>query len=453
MAPDSAVPSRELDSFELAVWGDLECPFSASPEDHASVAAAHRRLMLHVNEGGRRIYGLHTGYGANVDSLRDPEQWRTHQSDLLTYLAVGVGEPFSDRVVRRALRLQAWKVAQGLSGIHPATYSALIELSARPILPRVPSYGSLGASGDLVPMAHAVAPLFETEAPRGPRDVIGLVNTNAMMSSLALECLDEVRAQWQRTVTVTAAASLALGVPDEPFDPKVLSLNSRQTQITRAGAAIVNARQRLLDGMGCRERPRNEVVQERYSIRCAPQVLGNLLENVNFTDQRILAEALSVADNPLVLDDGMWHGGLFYASGLASAADLMTDAAVRIGELVDRQVLLLVGADTNHGLPENLTSPGALHVKGIHQLLSSLNQGLRAGGVPSRNLSFSCEGNNQDVVPCGMVALVQLQRLLELSRQALRAASFCAERAVRLRYGRPLPDYLHLGAWPTYEPA
>ena len=442
----------EATATELSGWGNVETSFHATPELMRRVAAAHGRLLEHLGDRSSRIYGVHTGFGANVDSARDPLAWRKTQADLLEYLLVGTGDPLPKTVVRRALRLQCWKVGQGFSGIHPETFLALTKLADQDALPPVPSYGSLGASGDLVPMAHAIRPLFAASQPRGPRDVIGLVNTNAMMSSLALECLDMVRAQWRLGCGITAAASLALGTSDEPFEAEVLSLNRRQPQIRSTGEFLCDYRHRFRREFGGGDPVVDVPIQERYSIRCAPQVLGNIAENIDFATRRIVAEALSVADNPVVLDDRMWHGGLFYAAGLATASDLLQDAIARIAEMVDRQVLLLVGTDTNHGLPENLGVPGHSHVKGLHQLLSALNQGMRAYAVPARSLSFSCEGNNQDIVPCAMMALLQLRGAAALGQQVLKAAAFCAERALELRYRAEIPEYLSLAAWSRYEP-
>ena len=437
---------------ELAGWGERSAAFAVTAEMVLRVDVAHDRLLGHLHGPTTRIYGVHSGFGSNVDSARDPKSWHATQGELLQYLQVGVGDALPATVVRRALRLQTLKVAKGYSGVHPETFRRLATLSGAPELPRVPCFGSLGASGDLVPMAHAVAPLFADDGPRGPRDVIGLVNTNAMMASLALECLIDVRSLWRLACGVTAATSLGLGATFEPFDPEVLALNERQTGIERAGAAICRARGDLERRLGLAPTLSCDTIQERYSVRCAPQILGNLDENLEFASARIVAEAVSVADNPLVLAGGMWHGGLFYAAGLATAADLMADAAARLAEMVDRQVLMLVAVDTSHGLPENLASPGCCHVKGLHQLLSALNQSLRANAVPSRLLSFSCEGNNQDVVPCAMAALLQVRESLAIARRALGAAAFCAERAVRLRHALPLPAYLNLNAWNDYDP-
>lgn len=450
MATEPSSNDRLAD--ELFGWGERGARFCVTTDMTRRVHAAHELLRHHMHAEKAPIYGVHSGFGSNVDSARDPLAWQASQAELLQYLQVGVGEPLAPTVVRRALRLQVSKVAQGYSGIHPETFQRLVTLTEAAGLPPVPCFGSLGASGDLIPMAHAVAPLFEDRGPLGPRDVIGLVNTNAMMSSLALECLFEVRSLWRLACSITAATSLGLAAVLDPFNPDILEINDRQAGVYRAGAAICRARADLERKLGLPPTTSSTTIQERYSIRCAPQILGNLTENLDFATTRILAEALSVADNPLVLRAGMWHGGLFYAAGLATAADLMADAVARVAEMADRQVLLLVGVDTNHGLPENLGAPGFCHVKGVHQLISALNQSLRASAVPSRLLSFSCEGNNQDVVPCAMAALLRVHESAAIARRALNAAAFCAERAVHLRHGRELPAELNLAAWSAYEP-
>lgn len=442
-------PDRSL--AHLIRLGSLEERYAPSTDECVKIGVAHDRLRRHLEAPDARVYGIHTGFGADVGSARDPVDWQRNQLDLLEYLCVGVGPALDDRVVRRALRLQAMKSAHGLSGIHPDTHADLVTLSDHASLPTVPCYGSLGASGDLVPMAHAIAPLFAQTLPRAPRDVLSLVNTNAMMSSLALECLERAWELHREAILVTAATSLALGLTSEHFDPSVLGLNLHQPAIKGAGREICVARERLATSHGPLPQTAGTPVQERYSVRCAPQVLGNAAEGLRFAGERILAEALSVADNPIVLEDGMWHGGLFYAAGLATAADLMHDAVARYAEMVDRQVLLLVTSNTSHGLPENLAAPGALHVKGIHQLLSALNQSLRSRAVPARQLSFSCEGNNQDIVPCGMAALLSLQESLALGKQVMRGAAFCAERALHLRAGSTIPVALRLDAWAEYD--
>jgi histidine ammonia-lyase len=196
--------------------------------------------------------------------------------------------------------------------------------------------------------------------------------------------------------------------------------------------------------------------QLRYSIRCAPQVLGNALAQLDFAAERIAAEALSVSDNPVIdSDDGrvaIAHGGLFYTAGLATAADQMLDVACKCAEMLNRQTFLLVDPQQSGGLPRNLESSRGDHVKGIHQLVNALEQSLRAGGIPARNMTSPAEGYNQDIVPGSMAALLNLGERIDIARELTRGATFIAERAALLRCDCAVPERLALAAWAEFDP-
>lgn len=456
----SRVESIELSNDTPPGWDELVdagrpdglLPFTAA--DEARVQRAFERLEALRAQPGVTVYGLHTGFGSDVTSQASADEVG-HQLELLDYLCVGTGPKLPAAVVRRALRLQAYKAARGLSGTHPETVRRLLALAASDELPAVPAWGSLGASGDLVPMAHAVAPVFERgngrrEVP-GPRDVLGLVNTNAMMASFGIELAERVNDQLWRMHEVTAAAALGLGFDDEPYRPEGLDVPGQDWHVVEAGRAIARVmKERALDSGARPVPPAQRPLQARYSIRCAPQVLGGSRWALAAAKERLLTEALRVADNPLVLDGpapAIWHGGHFYALGVAHAADLLADVVFRLVELADRQVLLLMDPATNQGLPRNLEAKDRSHVKGLHQLLSSLGQRLRGLAMPSRVMSFSCEGNNQDVVPCGMNALSTVREACEVADEALAVAELVTERALVLRAGREVPEHLTPAAW------
>ncbi|MCX6131429.1 MAG: aromatic amino acid lyase, partial [Proteobacteria bacterium] len=192
-------------------------------------------------------------------------------------------------------------------------------------------------------------------------------------------------------------------------------------------------------------------VQERYSIRCAPQILLDIAENLQFAADKIAEEALGLADNPILLEDGIWHGGLFYTAGLSTAAELMQNAVLRMADLMDKQILLTVTPELNHGLPANLMRHAGDHVKGLHQLASAILQKIRGMSQPPALLSFSCESHNQDVVPASMTALLLLQESLGLVQEIARIHFFIGERAWALRYQDYLPESLYLAAWSEYR--
>ncbi len=415
------------------------------------VEASYHMLLDMLETKQEKIYGLHTHYGFNVNQQTEAQAWQEHQSALLNYLKVGKGKALSSSIVRRALKLQVFKCSQGLSGIHPDTLLALHRLSNESNLPRVPAYGSLGASGDLIPMAHAVSPIFQENGPKGPRDVIGLVNTNSMMSSYATESFHRVLSFYQNSLVICLQNAMALGWKDYGLQNIAWNGRSRIRSFREAWIREVN---RLQFGLNLKfpelQSPVELPVQERYSIRCAPQIFWDIGENLQYAESKIVEEALGVADNPIIIENQAFHGGHFYTASLATACDLMNDALTRMCDLLDRQTLLLVGSDTNHGLPANLQIHSRDHVKGIHQLISAFYQRVKSFQTPARALSFSCESNNQDVVPASMSALLQLDDLLEVAEDLVSASAFISERGLLLRTGRDIPERLRLDQFENY---
>lgn len=445
---------------ELHALGERQVHFAATQAEldraQASFAALTAFMAQHPD---RRIYGIHTYYGADIEDARDPADWRRQQEELLGYLHVGVGDPLPARVVRRALRIQARKALQGHSAVHPETIAGLIALSNAAALPPVPRYGSLGASGDLVPMAHAIAPVIRAAGAKGPRDVLGLVNTNAMMSALAVELFAETLALHAAACRVTALASLALGLDDEFCAGGTLAINPAHHRNREAGARIARAREAFLARNPAQIATLHQDAppQPRYSIRCTPQVFGNALAQLHFAAERIVAEALSVSDNPIIDHAAepiaIAHGGLFYTAGLATAADQLLDVVCKCAEVLNRQTFLLVDPAQSGGLPRNLEATRGDHVKGIHQLVNALEQSLRAGGVAARNMTTPAESYNQDIVPGSMAALLNLGERIEIARELTRGAAFIAERGALLRHAGALPEALSLAAWPAYAVA
>ncbi len=444
---------KNIDTMHDFEWllrlGSKDFAFELEQSAFAKVEQSYRRMLLHI--GKQKVYGVHTQYGNDIEIQLELDNWQSNQQELLEFLSVGTGPAMEPSVVRRALRLQAYKVSQGYSGIHPETFARLVDLCNADNIPPVPAYGSLGASGDLIPMAHAVAPLFCRVPPAGPRDVLGLVNTNSMMAALSIELLDQLTDAIDKTVTITSMVTIGLGISDESFRAEGFLAVPHQKCRAEAAERIVRCRQKLIKERGQGGGDCNAPVQARYSVRCTPQIIGNAIQLMHFARQLVGAEAMSVADNPLVLENEMWHGGHFYTAGLASAVDLMADCVGRLGEALDRQTFLLVTETESNGLPRNLQSEGFGHLKGIHQLCNSLAQKLRGYSVPSRILSGPAESYNQDVVPASMMALLNLKESLLVLRELQRAAKFIADRGVSLRLNQKVSSELALSRWPSYE--
>ncbi len=457
--------------FDLYQLGNKEHSFTPTNEQITAVKLSYYYLK-NALEMGQKFYGIHTGFGANVTTKANDIEYKKHQLDLLNYLKVGTGDFFQEKIIRRALNLQLYKVGRGFSGVHPVTFTRLAKLVCSDTLPKVPEYGSLGASGDLIPMAHAIAPIFDENNEFGPRDILALVNTNSIMASYAVELLFEVKTILKNTYRITALNSLALCSIDDSFSEKGLSINQDLfPNVMLAGQNILEQR-KILNEIFTKKSEKSSTkknalfdipLQERYSIRCSPQILGNIISQIEFVENRIIAESLSICDNPLVLPDkditsnskqpigSPWHGGLFYTASLASSVDMLMDVLGRITELVDRQILLLMHPDTSHGLPENLGTAKDLHLKGLHQLISALQQQIRSLAIPSRLMSFSSESNNQDVLPCSMAALHNLKKSVDISNQIMKASFFVAQRGCYYRFNLNIPLNLKLDAWHNYN--
>lgn len=412
-----------------------------------NVKKAHKNLLSLIENNKTPIYGVDTGYGSNVIDKKNNQDWKDDQIELLTYLKVGTGKPLPESIVRRALRIQALKVAKGYSGTSPKVYKELWKLSCQKELPKVPRYGSLGASGDLIPMAHAIAPIFKKIDPQGPRDVISLVNTNAMMASYALEMYSQIQSIIKSFIDFVAQTTIGMDANMQHFDIRGFKMNP-QSEYKLVCQWINKERESFLNKHFMQDKAELTCVQERYSLRCLPQVIGQICRNMKYVKELIEDEIKQVSDNPLILDENTaWHGGHFYAIGIATATDLMKDACTRIIEIIDRNVLNLMDPVISKGLPTNLKIEKNDHLKGIHQLISSILQRAKGLNFPSALMSFSCEGNNQDIVPCSMNALNQLSDLSELTSDALRAGLFCSERAALIRLQCPVPKKLRLEQW------
>lgn len=412
------------------------------------VMKGHQALVNLMERDKVQIYGLHTHYGFNVKDKISKDDWRAHQRQLLEYLCVGVGEPLEDQVVRLALRLQTLKVSHGRSGTHPKTFKRLIQLSHAKHMPVVPSMGSLGASGDLIPMAHAVRPIFEDHPVEGPRDVISLVNTNAMMSAYASTNLQRIEELLFACEKVVALNIFSSGCDRSFLDRSLLRefhcFDSIEDFLNRVNHTLANLGEAYLS---------KDHLQHPYSLRCSPEVFGLAWKSMGLAHKTIESESVALADNPILSEDGqsMLHGGLFYANGIAWASDQLNDVMGRVGELLDRQVLLMMDPNFSGGLSDNLSWGEPIHCKGIHQLISSLHQDLRSRALPSRIMSFSCESNNQDVVPCGMTAQNGVSQSLKTFKELVRASSFVGLRGAFERMQISLPEALKISQFHSFS--
>ena len=337
----------------------------------AASAAAVGRIVAR----GEPVYGVNTGFG-KLASVRiaDADLARLQRNIVLSH-AAGVGDPASVAATRLMMALKLGSLAQGASGVQPETLALLGALLARGVTPVVPGQGSVGASGDLAPLAHMAAAMIGVGEARfegtvmpaaaaleraglascelGPKEGLALLNGTQFSTAHALAGLFEVERVFRAALVTGALSTDAARGSDAPFDPRIVAL--RRHRGPREVAATLAA---LMAGSAIRDSHRSgdPRVQDPYCLRCQPQVMGACLDLLRQAAATLADEANAVSDNPLIFpeDDAALSGGNFHAEPVAFAADMIAMAVCEIGSLAERRVAMLVDPALS-GLPAFLT--------------------------------------------------------------------------------------------------
>jgi histidine ammonia-lyase len=331
---------------------------------------------------GEPIYGINTGFGKLASVRIGADDLETLQRNIVLSHAAGVGEPMPVPVVRLMMALKLANLAQGASGIRVETLHLLEAMLARGIVPVVPAQGSVGASGDLAPLAHMAAAMIGVgdvfhddgsggrmaasdaldatglePVTLGPKEGLALLNGTQFSTAYALAALFEAETLFQSALVTGALATEAARGSDTPFDPRIHELRKHEGQIEAAAAL-----RSLMAGSEIRAShlvgdPR---IQDPYCIRCQPQVMGAALTVLRQAAATLATEANGVTDNPLIFvdEEEALSGGNFHAEPVAFAADMLALAICEIGSLAERRIALLIDPALS-GLPAFLTpKPG-----------------------------------------------------------------------------------------------
>jgi histidine ammonia-lyase len=379
----------------------------------------------------RPVYGAKTGFGALVGFAGRAEE--ADQCDnTLAHLGAGQGPDLPAGIARAALLVRAWSLAQGVSGVSAHVVDGLAAMFATTFVPAVPRYGSVGASGDLIPLAYATQALrgrghAYLDGERMPaaealrhagltpltldgRDALALVNGTSVTTAATALALDSVRASLRALQDLTCLLADVLGCDPGFLDQRLIAAYGHD------GATTVARRMRTtLAGItpsGAR------ALQEPYSIRCSPQLLGAAEDALRYADGVVAADLGGVSDNPLFFpdDDLVAHGGNFFGQPAAFAADVLAMVTASLGNLAERQLDLLVDPARNTGLPPMLAAgPGRQHgLQGVQLATTAFVAEIRRGAVPASTQSLPTNLHNQDVVPFGTQAALRAYDLAEL---------------------------------------
>ena len=347
---------------------------SSRPAIEASAAAVAR-----IVEKGEPVYGINTGFGKLASVRIEAADLKTLQRNIVLSHAAGVGEPMPIPVARLMMALKLASLGQGASGVQPATLDRLGLMLKKEIIPVVPVQGSVGASGDLAPLAHMTAAMIGVGevfaggkrmevgaalaaadlAPLelGAKEGLALLNGTQFSTAYALAALFEVDTLFASALVTGALSTDAARGSDAPFDPRIHALRKHRGQIETADALRA-----LMAGSAIRASHLvgDERVQDPYCLRCQPQVMGACLDLMRQAAATLLTEANGVSDNPLIFADTgeALSGGNFHAEPVAFTADIMALAICEIGSLAERRIAMLVDPALS-GLPAFLTpKPG-----------------------------------------------------------------------------------------------
>ena len=337
----------------------------------AESAAAVERILAR----GEPVYGINTGFGKLASVRIEAHDLAALQRNIVLSHAAGVGEPMPVPVARLMMALKLASLARGASGVAPATVDLLEAMLARGLVPVVPAKGSVGASGDLAPLAHMTAAMIGVGeifvdgvrvragkalgdaglAPLelGPKEGLALLNGTQFSCSYALAALFEAARLYRAALVTGVLSTEAAKGSDTPFDHRIRTLRGHAGQIETADAL-----RGLMAGSAIRASHRSDDlrVQDPYCLRCQPQVMGAVLTLLRQAGDTLVTEANGVSDNPLIFPetDEALSGGNFHAEPVAFAADMIALALCEIGSLAERRIAMLVDPALS-GLPAFLT--------------------------------------------------------------------------------------------------
>jgi len=402
------------------------------------------------------IYGVTTGYGDSCTVDIPSNLIEELPINLTRFHGCGLGKHFTHNLSLATLVTRLASLSQGYSGVRLKLLQQIVDFINHDIAPLIPEEGSVGASGDLTPLSYVAAALigereviYKNEifpsidvlhklniAPikLRPKEGLAIMNGTAVMTAIACVAWDRAEYLSRLVTRLTSMASIALQGNSNHFDEILFSVKPHKGQIKIA--------EWIRHDLNHYKHPRNSSrLQDRYSIRCAPHVIGVLKDSLPWMQEFIENELNSANDNPIIDGEGehVLHGGHFYGGHIAFVMDSMKNCVANLADLMDRQMALLMDTKFNHGLPANLSGADAQR--------SSINHGFKAVQIgvsawtaealkltmPASVFSRSTECHNQDKVSMGTIAARDCLRILELTEQVAAAELLSVSQALEIR--------------------
>ena len=436
-----------------------------NPQADAAIAAS-AAVVQRAAAGDAPVYGVNTGFGKLASTRISAADLDTLQRNLIRSHSVGVGAPMQPPVLRLMLAMKAASLARGHSGVRPEVINTLLAAYNAGLVPWVPSQGSVGASGDLAPLAHMTLALMGegemlVDGQRQPalpclqqagiaplqlqaKEGLALINGTQTSTALALHALFSFEPVLDAALVIGALTVDAARGSDGPFDARIHQLRGQPGQIT-----VADIYRQLLQGSAIRasHKEGDERVQDPYCLRCQPQVVGACLDQLQHAAQVLGREANAVTDNPLVFaDDGaMLSGGNFHAEPVALACDGMALAIAEVGAIAERRIAMLIDAGVSR-LPPFLSSDAGLNSGFMiaHVTAASLASENKSLAHPASVDSLPTSANQEDHVSMATFAARRLKAMISNTATILGIEWLAAAQGIE--FLRPLKSSFPLEA-------
>jgi histidine ammonia-lyase len=404
------------------------------PESSRATIDASQQVVQRAADGDVPVYGVNTGFGKLANQRISKSQLETLQLNLIRSHSVGVGEPLAPEIMRLMLALKAASLARGYSGVRQVVVDTLLAVHNAGLTPWVPQQGSVGASGDLAPLAHMTLALIGEghmlqhgkRVPAlqalqqagieplklGAKEGLALINGTQTSTALALHALLRFEPVLEAALVIGALTIDAARGSDGPFDPRIHLLRGQPGQID-----VAQYYRALLKGSVIRKSHEegDDRVQDPYCLRCQPQVVGACLDQVRHAALVLVREANAVTDNPLVFaeDGAMLSGGNFHAEPVALAADGMALAIAEVGAIAERRIAMLIDSSVSR-LPPFLTSDAGLNSGFMiaHVTAAALASENKSLAHPASVDSLPTSANQEDHVSMATFAARRLQAMI-----------------------------------------
>jgi histidine ammonia-lyase len=414
---------------------------------------------------GDAIYGVNTGFGKLATVRIGQDKLLELQRNLILSHVSGLGEPLSVEIVRAAMLLRANVLLRETSGVRARVVQQIADMLNAGIHPVVPEQGSVGASGDLAPLAHIAYGMMGKGEVVGwktgdrmrdedrwsagkaleaagieplefhPKEALSFINGTQVQTAILATVVHDARNLWRTAVGAAAMSVEALMGTPVPFDERIHDARPHPGQV-RAAALM----RQLLADSEIRESHRvgDPRVQDAYSLRCAPQILGPVIDAIEFAASVADIELNASTDNPLVFDDEILSGGNFHGQPIALALDILSIALTTLAGLAERRLDRLMNPEVSQGLPAFLAHDPGLHsgLMMMQIVAASLVGESRTLSTPASVQSIPTDANQEDVVPMGMASAVKARRVLANAQRVV--ASELISGAQGLEFRKPL---------------